>query len=268
MENQEIFFLAGLPRSGNTLLSAILNQNPEFYSSPISDLAVGLGNLDILNLSQNALRNKEVDERNKNAASLYAKNYYSDINKRYIFDRNKEWATDNHLSLINKYITNNPKIIFTVRNVSDILASLILIKKDIFLKQMQEDKDLKMTTLEDENENIADFILYYNELFVTAFKSLDNCLNEKNKKNILLVDYDELTSKPEKTMKSIYDFLDLEEYSHNFNNIEKIETDNDLLAGDPKNMHEVRSKISKQKKTKSVFSKKAIQRYDKMNIWH
>ena len=42
MENQKMFFLSGLPRTGNTLLSAILNQNPDIYCTPISNFAGGL----------------------------------------------------------------------------------------------------------------------------------------------------------------------------------------------------------------------------------
>lgn len=30
------YFMAGLPRSGSTLLSSLLNQNPKFYSGPSS----------------------------------------------------------------------------------------------------------------------------------------------------------------------------------------------------------------------------------------
>ena len=33
---KKFYFMAGLPRSGSTLLSAILNQNPVFYSGPAS----------------------------------------------------------------------------------------------------------------------------------------------------------------------------------------------------------------------------------------
>ena len=38
MKNKEYLFLSGMYRSGNTLLSSILNQNPEIYSSPLSPL--------------------------------------------------------------------------------------------------------------------------------------------------------------------------------------------------------------------------------------
>ena len=33
-----IYHLSGLPRSGNTLLSSILNQNPKINTTPLSDL--------------------------------------------------------------------------------------------------------------------------------------------------------------------------------------------------------------------------------------
>ena len=35
-KNKRFYFMAGLPRSGSTLLSSILNQNPKFYSGPSS----------------------------------------------------------------------------------------------------------------------------------------------------------------------------------------------------------------------------------------
>ena len=35
-KNKEVFFLAGLPRSGNTILSSILNQNPDVCCTPNS----------------------------------------------------------------------------------------------------------------------------------------------------------------------------------------------------------------------------------------
>ena len=38
--------LSGLPRTGSTLLSAILNQNPDIYSSPLSPMVQILSNYD------------------------------------------------------------------------------------------------------------------------------------------------------------------------------------------------------------------------------
>jgi len=45
---KEFFFISGLPRSGSTLLSAILRQNPEFYadiSSPVLSMVASTINV-------------------------------------------------------------------------------------------------------------------------------------------------------------------------------------------------------------------------------
>lgn len=44
MTNKNIYFMAGLQRSGATVLSAILNQNPDIYASP-SSTCNHIGNL-------------------------------------------------------------------------------------------------------------------------------------------------------------------------------------------------------------------------------
>ena len=36
LKNKKIFFLAGFPRAGNTLLTSILNQNPDIGCTPNS----------------------------------------------------------------------------------------------------------------------------------------------------------------------------------------------------------------------------------------
>jgi sulfotransferase len=266
MENQKMFFLAGLPRTGNTLLSAILNQNPDIYCTPISNFAGGLHFLDELNLSQNAFRNELVAQRTVTAVNQYVENYYSDVDKKYIVERNKEWISDAALPLIYKYITKEPKIIFTVRNISEILASLVLISKHIFLEQMKEYEHLcHMSYIQDENERVAEFILLYNTAFSRTFDSLKNSLNNKD---IFVVEYDNIVNNPKKTMQNIYNFLEIDQYVHDFNNIEKKEFDNDLIAGDVDHMHDVRKTLSKITSAESVFSRQAIERYDTMNIWH
>ena len=39
MQEKEIFFINGMPRSGSTLLCNILAQNPEFHTTPTSGLS-------------------------------------------------------------------------------------------------------------------------------------------------------------------------------------------------------------------------------------
>jgi len=67
---KDIYFLGGLPRSGNTLLSSILNENPSVYCSPISPL---LDNLVALKAQSN-LENNLVSDFSVNSEQAI-KNY-------------------------------------------------------------------------------------------------------------------------------------------------------------------------------------------------
>lgn len=60
---KEFFFISGLPRSGSTLLSAILRQNPEFYadiSSPVQGLVASTINV-ITGSESNHLIDEDLD---------------------------------------------------------------------------------------------------------------------------------------------------------------------------------------------------------------
>ena len=57
MEKQ-YYFLSGFFRSGNTVLSAILNQNPKIHSSPISGLIEHINQSDLISENfEDAIRN-------------------------------------------------------------------------------------------------------------------------------------------------------------------------------------------------------------------
>ena len=48
MKKKKIYYLCGLPRAGNTIISTILNQNPEIASTPnsiITEIFKDLNNL-------------------------------------------------------------------------------------------------------------------------------------------------------------------------------------------------------------------------------
>jgi len=123
-------FLAGLPRSGNTLLSSILNQNPNIYSSPLSPIAGMMWDYRGLYNTETMNRNKENKLRADIFLSSFINNFYKDVEKPIVIDREKTWGTPANLALIKEYITPTPKIIFTVRDVLDIIASFVKMDAD------------------------------------------------------------------------------------------------------------------------------------------
>jgi sulfotransferase len=255
-------FLAGLPRSGNTLLSSILNQNPDIYSSPLSTTLAILSNThDFIQNSQNVKRgNKDnIIQFTKNIL----KNYYKDIDKSIIIDREKVWGTPINLPLIKNYIDSNPKIIFTVRPVIEILTSFInILPENSYLDQEMLAFGYLSKNYLTKNDNRCDYLMQPFGLIDRCLFSINEIIKSENKEVFCIVQYDEIVNNPQDTMKKIYKFLEIPDYQHDFNNIVKLEKENDEEIGQPKNMHKVRKQLKKiSKKPEDVLSDYIINKY-------
>ena len=106
--------MSGLPRSGSTLLSALLNQNPKIHASPNSPL------LDTIHYTEEYLlyQSSQYQAHPKPECALkvlssIAANYYFDTEEPIIVDKSRGWV--NQIPHIQDYITKEPKII-TTRN--------------------------------------------------------------------------------------------------------------------------------------------------------
>ena len=120
---KKYYFMSGLPRSGSTLLSSILNQNPRMYSGPSSPVVA------IMLTLENAISNDELflafpkAEQAGKIISSVIENYYSDVDKPVIIDKNRSWV--NRVHYIPGYFGVEAKILCPVRNVDEILTSFI-----------------------------------------------------------------------------------------------------------------------------------------------
>jgi sulfotransferase len=121
---KSFYFMSGLPRSGSTLLTAILNQNDEIYSSPQSDL------LDIMYTLNSKITTFEcyssgiLMDGSRNVIKQLGNSYYAGIDKPIIIDKHRSWGTPYNMSLA-KNLNQDVKIIVTVRPILEILASFI-----------------------------------------------------------------------------------------------------------------------------------------------
>lgn len=258
---KKYFFLAGLHRSGNTVLSSILNQNPEIYSSALTPVCEFIWQCHVTNItSQSALMNTD-SNRATNVISNILDNYYYDVNKPIIIDREKNWATPANIDILKTYIDKNPKIIFTTRPIVEILASFIAIDKENIISRMillgwQFDEKVPM------NDAICDFLMHEDGELRRTMLAIESIRNPDSTDNIHVVKYDDLINSPQKTMDDIYKFLEIPSFVHDFENIEKIEKYDYQNAGFPKDLHEVR-KILKRSDVvvEDYLSKESIEKY-------
>ena len=118
----KFYFDCGLPRSGSTLLTALLNQNPDIHAgvlSPVFELMYY--NNEILKKEQAQAFPKPDVFRHIVRSNII--NYYSDRDEPIIIDKCRAWPA--HIDILKKYVTDDPKLICTVRHPLDILASFI-----------------------------------------------------------------------------------------------------------------------------------------------
>lgn len=241
---KNIYLLGGLPRSGNTLLSALLNQNPNIYVSPISPLLNNLLTIDKnLNFDEATL-SVNFETNTSSALKHYVEGFYSDVSKPIVIDRNKGWGCKESVFIATKYITETPKVIFTVRDIPSILASFLSLvgdSKDNFIDKSLQQMQVRFYGKQTQNDLRCDWLM--NGQVGLGLANLTELLQMQVA--ICLVEYDDLIKDPQKELNDIYDFLQLSHFTHDINNVEKKEEENLANAGLPINLHDVRSKVEK-----------------------
>ena len=98
-------FLIGVPRSGNTLISSVFNQNDNICltaNSPLSGLLYELDTLKKHGGVGDTIENFPDTNSYSNVVKNIFNNYYSDWKQQYIFDRGV-WGTPHHLKLLHRY---------------------------------------------------------------------------------------------------------------------------------------------------------------------
>lgn len=259
------YFLAGLPRSGSTLLSALLNQHPDIHASTNSPL------LDTIHYTEEYLlynseqyRAHPKPECAHKVLSSIPHNYYFNTPEPIIIDKSRGWV--NQIQHIRDYITPNPKIICAVRNIQDIMVSfLTLIEKSnsiSFIDQQIINQGLDLT-----NDNRCDFLMSPSGIIGMSYHALFEAYRKGNEKYLLIVEYENLISHPQREMNRIHSFLNLPFYSYNFSNIQSKFDEKDEVYG-LENMHYVRNKIQKIHRDNSKYlSNYVMNKYKQMEFW-
>jgi sulfotransferase len=248
------YFISGLPRSGSTLLSAILKQNPDFYadiSSPLEKITESVIN-DISDSENNFLID---EEHRKNIMTGIFEGYYKNINKPIIFDTSRKWTRKTNFL---KFLFPNTKIICLVRDIISILNSFEMISsknpfhRNILTKKNDNIFSRCYSMVDDSDGIIADPWLFLQEGYAL------------NPDMILFVEYEDLCKDPESTMKKIYEFIDIPYYFHNFSNIEYSNESFDN-ACNLKGLHTVRKEVNYTPKS-FILPEEIINKYTKANM--
>lgn len=267
---KQFFFLAGMQRSGATVLSAILNQNPDVWVSPASPLFRMM-------LTQTQSHNElENIDYSRSAAiddtiATIPHAFYQDKSAKYIIDKNLNWPNPQGVELINRYITKNIKIICPVRNVLDVIVSFdTIINAHPDSKDNQMDEQVLNETFPDKPlaDRRADFLMRHDKDVSLSLKFMKHALIPEYRNLFHFVDYDDLINNPEKEINKIYAFLEIEKYNHKFTNIKDRSGISEKSLTGIKNLHKIRPKLEKKsRKPEDVLMPETIKRYSGLEFW-
>jgi hypothetical protein len=199
---KQFYFLDGYARAGNTLLSSIINQNPKVIITANSPV---LGHLwDLYKERTNNFYKNFPDKKGlENVTINFFKNYYEHYNAEIIFDRGS-WGTPDNLTML-KTIIENPKFLVLVRPLVEVLASYVKVYNPVNPKAL-------VTELmhPDRGKIYKDWL------------STTNLINSY-KNNCLIINYNSLVNHPDESINKIYNFFNLPNFTHAFNNIKQLE---------------------------------------------
>lgn len=264
-------FMAGLPRSGSTLLAAILNQNPEIHSSPNSPMCGMMWNLEQSIMASEPWNAYPKPQVLPNVVRGVLESFYSDTSSSLIIDKNREWSMPQHFQLLQRNMPYEPRIIITVRSIIEILASFINLVNENEGRVSFIDKEI-------EQNKSAHFYKNNDEIrcnsLMRAGGPIDNALygimfasQPENRRFFHFVEYDTLVSKTEETMNGIYNFLNMDNFQHNFSSIQNNFHENDAVYG-LKGMHDVGQNISRSNiDIAKVLPQSVLFQYSNMEFW-
>lgn len=245
--HRRIYFLAGLPRSGSTLLANILVQHPKIHvtaTSGIVDMLVQVRNgWDRLREFQ--AMERRVSERVKgNVLKAMLQGYFAHIERPICIDKNRRWSEFLEMGAELVGGRDRLKVLVTVRDLRNVLASFeSLYRKTSAMGQLplEADRGAKFKTALGRVE-----VLIEEERAVgRAYNGIRDAVTRGWKDRMHFIDYDDLTHKPGETMNSVYRFLGEEGHQHDFEHVEQVTFEDDLAYGF-RDLHVIRSKVESQ----------------------
>ena len=257
--SKKIFFLAGLPRAGNTILTSILNQNPDICCTPNSITLEIIKELFLLKKTD-VFHNFPDHKSLNNVLDSVFNNYYKDWNYKYIIDRGPA-GTIGNLELVKKYLDPNIKIIFLVRPILEVLASWM---------DWANKTPNNYLKKEGTPTQACHALMNKNGQIIKELKCMENLLKLKNKHHVHFVNYDEIVNKPKETIDGIYKFLGIPKYKHRFKNFKQVEVNglryDDTIFG--KDMHTIKTKsLTKTKRDiTKILPTEIIQKYGQIKF--
>ena len=229
-------FISGLPRSGSTLLSALLKQNPRFHSGVTSPVAMLCGSM------QRRMSGGEFsvffdNSRRKNMLRGVFSSYYAEATAaQVVFDTNRAWT--GRAALLGDLFPES-RIICCVRDLGWVIDSVerMLDKNPLQLSRIMGFKP--GTSVYGRAELLMNM---EGGLIGLPWATLREAWFGNQAHRLIVVRYESLAREPKRTLDALYAALEEEHFEHDVDNVQYDEPEYDAEIGMP-GLHKVRSKV-------------------------
>lgn len=249
-------FITGLPRSGSTLLSSILKQNPRFHASITDSLATMTKGVIETSQEGPGMRKEVPEKRRKNSVKGLFNGFYQDIDKPIIFNTNRAW------SLLTPQVNDifpKSKMLICVRDINWVLDSFETAHRKNPLSTNTVTGGLSGTVY-----SRVEMLMEEKGIVGFPYIGIKQAITGNEKNMLMLIEYDHLCRNPEQALKSIYSFIDEEWYPHDFDNVEGSWDEYDSEIGIK--LHQVRRKVEFIPR-KTILPPDILQKYANMEVW-
>ncbi len=266
---KKIYFISGLPRSGNTLLSSILAQNPSIGAtgqSCLPDIFYSINKVE-----KDSARFLSWGDHNSlnNIYKNIFNNYYSNWKQDYIIERS-DWIIPNNYETLKTYCPNEIKIVILVRDILDIIKSFVNLGRQYPRFFLNQDAGLYFNidfNLVNDHQRI-ETLMHKDGYVQTIWNSINRIVKHKFN-NVLFIEYNDLVNDPSSTLKQIYSFYDIPHFEHSFVNLKQLDVNNvkydDHVYGGP--LHEIATDKISMIENPVMLPQEVIEKYSNLEVW-
>lgn len=218
--------LSGLPRTGSTLLSAILHQNPDIYAEGNSAVCQLMWDMQ-QSCQITAKEQLDANYRHDTAYQLVKAIpdiYYQNTTRSIVVDKCRSWTLSANQDLLRRYVTDTPKTIVLTRPIDEIINSFASLHK-----------------LNNRSFDASEYLQEDSEPIMRSLRGVE-WAKQVNQGEFLFIDYAELVTDTNGILDKIYSFIGAERFEHDLENIENTLPENDSVYG-LLGMHDVRKTI-------------------------
>lgn len=242
--DKQFSFLCGLPRSGTTVLTSLLSQNPAVFASPNSALIEVLVNvrkhLDITEQARAFTAPTQVTD----TLLAIMEGMYRFTERPYILDKSRAWPHPDNLELLLHMLPQPPRLVAMVRDLPDVLASFIVKIEAQGGHDSFVDRHLTRTNQAYTTKNRCEVLFAPGGTVYEAWTSLEQAFTKGYRDLFVCIEYDDFVTTPASTLETLYTFLGWPAYQHDFRNIHNPTPEDDRVYGID-GLHEVRPVLQK-----------------------